>query len=197
MIKLIVDFYNRKVVRSQKARWNYQYAKGKWDGLKNERELERQGFIKDYFLNYGNKSGSLIEFGCGFGVLPDVIFQKKHYSHYVGVDISDYIIQKIQPLADARHVFEIGDFENYHFKEKYDYIVFNECINYSKDIPKLLSDCRDYGLKKGGLFIISVHKFKRSPEIWEAIHDNLTVLETRTIVKNKNTWQVEILKWKD
>jgi SAM-dependent methyltransferase len=195
MIKLIVDFYNRKVVRSQKARWNYQYAKGKWDGLKNERELERQGFIKDYFLNYGNKSGSLIEFGCGFGVLPDVIFQKKHYSHYVGVDISDYIIQKIQPLADAHHVFEVGDFENYYFKEKYDYIVFNECINYSEDIPKLLKDCHDLGLKEGGLFIISVHQFKRSPEIWAAIHDCLTVLETKTIVKNKNTWQVEVLKW--
>jgi SAM-dependent methyltransferase len=196
MIKLIVDFYNRKVVRSQKARWNYQYAKGKWDGLKNERELERQGFIKDYFLNYGNKSGSLIEFGCGFGVLPDVIFQKKYYSHYVGVDISDYIIQKIQPLADERHVFEVGDFENYRFKEKYDYVVFNECINYAKDIPKLLHDCRDSGLKNDGLFIISVHQFKRSPEIWDAIHDNLTVLETRTIVKNKNTWQVEVLRFK-
>jgi hypothetical protein len=50
------------------------------------------------------------------------------------------------------------------------------------------------GLKDGGLFIISVHQFKRSPEIWEAIHNNLTVLETRTIVKNKNTWQVEVLR---
>ena len=196
MIKLIVDFYNRKVVRSQKARWNYQYAKGKWEGLKNERELERQGFIKDYFLKYGNKEGSLIEFGCGFGVLPDVIFQKKHYSHYIGVDISDFIIEKIQHLADARHMFEVGDFENFDFKEKYDYIVFNECINYSKDIPKLLKDCRDLGLKDGGLFIISVHQFKRSDEIWKDIHDSLTVLETKTIVKPKNTWQVEVLKWK-
>jgi predicted TPR repeat methyltransferase len=123
-------------------------------------------------------------------------FIKNTTSHYVGVDISDYIIEKIQPLADDRHVFEIGDFDTYQFKEKYDYIVFNECINYAKDIPKLLRDCSDNGLKKDGLFIISVHQFKRSPEIWEAIHDSLIVLETRTIVKNKNSWQVEVLRFK-
>ena len=196
MINAFMDFFQRKVVRSQKARWNHQYAKGQWDGLKADIELERQVIIKDYFLKYKGEGGSLLEFGCGFGVLPDVIFKKQHYSHYVGVDVSDFIINEIQTLADSRHVFEIGDMENYAFKEKYDVIAFNECINYAKDISKLLDDCVKNGLKKDGIFIISVHKFKRSPEIWQAIHAHLTVLETKTIVKPHNTWQVEVLKWK-
>jgi SAM-dependent methyltransferase len=194
MLKTIKDFIERKIVRSQKARWNHQYAKGQWEGLKSDVELERQELIKDYFLKYKGEGGSLLEFGCGFGVLPDVIFKKQHYSHYVGVDVSDYIIEQIQTLADSRHVFEIGDMENYHFKEKYDVIAFNECINYSKDIPKLIDDCVKNGLKKDGIFIISVHLFKRSPDIWQDIHANLTVLETHTIVKPKNTWQVEVLR---
>ena len=193
MFNTIIDFFKRKVIRDQKARWNHQYARGQWEGLKDAKELERQEIIKEYFLKYKGKGGSLIEFGCGFGVLPDVIFKKQDYSHYLGVDVSDFIIEKIQTLADDRHVFEIGDMENYNFKEKYDVVCFNECINYSKDVPKLLDDCLKNGMKPDAIFIISVHEFKRSPEIWKDIHDNLTVLESRTVVNPTNKWQVEVL----
>ena len=194
MLNTIIDFFKRKVMRDQKARWNHQYARGQWEGLKDAKELERQEIIKEYFLKYKGEGGSMIEFGCGFGVLPDVIFKKQHYSNYVGVDVSDFIIEKIQTLADDRHIFEIGDMENYHFKQKYDVICFNECINYSKDVPKLLADCRQNGMTKDAIFIISVHEFKRSPEIWKDIHDNLTVLESRMVINPTNRWQVEVLK---
>ena len=193
MFNTIIDFFQRKVTRDQRARWNHQYARGQWEGLKDENELERQDLIKDYFLKNQKEGGSMLEFGCGFGVLPDVIFKKQHYSHYVGVDVSDFIIEKIQTLADDRHVFEVGDMENYHFKQKYDVICFNECINYSKNIPKLLDDCFKNGLKPNGIFIISVHEFKRSPEIWRDIHAYLEVLESRNVVKPNHLWQVEVL----
>jgi SAM-dependent methyltransferase len=193
LLKTIQDFIDRKIVRSQKARWNHQYAQGKWDGLKDAPELERQNIIKEYFLNYKGE-GNMIEFGCGFGVLPDVIFKKQHYSNYLGVDVSDFVIEKIQNLADSRHIFEVGDMENYTFKEKYDVIVFNEVINYAQNIPKLLADCRQNGLKDGGIFIISVHDYKRSIEHWKDIHSTLQVLESRRVDNGNNRWQVEVLK---
>jgi SAM-dependent methyltransferase len=188
----IQDFIQRKIVRSQKARWNHQYAQGKWDGLKDAPELERQNIIKEYFEKYKG-TGSMLEFGCGFGVLPDVIFKKEGYTHYCGVDVSDFVIQKIQTLADNRHVFEVGDMENYDFKEKYDVIVFNEVINYAQNIPKLIADCRQHGLKEGGIFIISVHDYKRSDEHWRDIHSTMKVLETRRVDNGNNRWQVDAL----
>ena len=193
MFKLIKDFVQRKIVRDQRARWNHQYARGQWEGLKDTAELERQEVVKDYFVKYKGE-GSIIEFGCGYGVLPDAIFKRKHYTHYMGVDVSDYIIQHIQNLADARHIFEVGDMEKYDFKEKYDVVIFNEVINYAQDIPKLIADCRQNGLKEGGIFIISVHKFKRSDAIWKDIHGTMTVLETKYLDNGNNSWQVEVLK---
>lgn len=193
MFTSIINFFKRKVLRDQKARWNHQYALGKWEGLKDQPELERQNIIKDYFIRYKGE-GSMLEFGCGYGVLPDIIFEKQHYSHYKGVDVSDYIIDQIQKLADNRHIFEVGDMENYHFTEKYDVIVFNEVINYAKNIPQLLSNCRKNGLKENGIFIISVHDYKRSDEHWRDIHASLTVLETKRVDNGNNRWQIEVLR---
>lgn len=193
MLKFIKDFVQRKIVRDQRARWNYQYAKGQWEGLKNSPELVRQEIIKSFFLKHKGK-GSLIEFGCGYGVLPHTIFERQHYSHYRGVDVSDFIIQHIQNLSDERHVFEVGDMEKYHFTEKYDVIVFNEVINYAADIPKMIAHYKEHGLKKDGIFIISVHTFKRSDAIWKDIHSVLSALESDFIDNKSNSWKIEVLK---
>ena len=52
MFNTIIDFFKRKVIRDQKARWNHQYAQGQWEGLKDAKELERQEIIKEYFLSH-------------------------------------------------------------------------------------------------------------------------------------------------
>lgn len=193
MIANLIDFVKRKVIKDQKARWNHQYAKGQWEGLKDEVELERQEIVKEFYLKYkGN--GNVIEFGCGYGVLPEIIFKKQHYNTYLGVDISDFMIQKIQYLADNRHLFEVGDINNYVFKQSYDAIIYNEVINFGKDLPTLLTQAQNTGLKDDGIFIISVHHFKRSPQIWKDIHDTLEVLDSRTIVNSRSRWQIEVLK---
>lgn len=193
MITAITDFIKRKIVRDQRARWNHQYALGQWEGLKDEVELERQEVVKEFFLKYKG-GGDIIELGCGYGVLPDVIFKKQHYDKYQGIDISDFMIQKIQYLSDDRHSFGTGDINNYTFKEKYDAIIYNEVINYGKDIPALLKHAQETGLKDNGIFIISVHEFKGSPQIWADIHNTLQVLDSRIIVNSRSRWQIEVLK---
>lgn len=191
----ISDFIRRKIVRNQRARWNHQYARGQWEGLKDDVELERQEVVKEFFIKYKG-TGNLLEFGCGYGVLPDVIFKKKHYSHYLGIDVSDFIINHIQKLSDSKHRFEVGDIDSFDYKEKYDVVLYNEVINYSKDISLMLNNAYKNGMKAGGIFIISVHEFKRSHQIWENIHKTLDVLESRTIVNSRSRWQVEVLKMK-
>ena len=191
----ISDFIRRKIVRDQRARWNHQYARGQWEGLKDDVELERQEVVKEFFIKYKG-TGNLLEFGCGYGVLPDVIFKRQHYSHYLGIDVSDFIINHTQKLSDSKHRFEVGDIDSFDYKEKYDVVLYNEVINYSKDISLMLNNAYKNGMKAGGIFIISVHEFKRSHQIWENIHKTLDVLESRTIVNSRSRWQVEVLKMK-
>ncbi|MEN9609478.1 MAG: hypothetical protein RLZZ628_292 [Bacteroidota bacterium] len=193
MFHFIQDWVQRKIFRSRKARWNHQYAQGQWDGLKDASELERQQIIKDFFMKF-KPMGSMLEFGCGFGLLPEVVFQKKGYSQYVGVDVSDFVIEKIQNLSTENCHFEAGDMEKYVFKTKFDAIIFSECIYYANDILKLIADCQQQGLKKDGIFIISLHEFKRSAEIWRDLQQHLTLLESKTVVNERSRWQIAVLK---
>ena len=45
---LISDLIRRKIVRDQRSRWNHQYARGQWEGLKGDVELERQEVVKEF-----------------------------------------------------------------------------------------------------------------------------------------------------
>jgi SAM-dependent methyltransferase len=192
MFDKIVNFIHRKLFRSRTARWNHQYAQGQWEGLKDEAELERQQVIK-FFFDAFKPNSNLLEFGCGFGVLPAAVFEKKDYAKYLGVDVSDFVIAKTQHLVDQRTFFEVGDMENYVFKEKWDAIVFNECIYYAKDVPKLIAHCVQNGLKKDGILIVSSHEFKRSPEIWRDLLQQLSILDEKIVENERSRWRIAVL----
>lgn len=193
MIDKIKNFIQRKFFRNAQARWNHQYATGRWDGLKEVVELERQQVIQTFF-NQFKPDGSLLEFGCGFGVLPAQVFQSKGYSKYLGIDVSDFVVEKAQSFADKRTFFEVGDMENYVFREKWDAIVLNECIYYAKDIPKLITHCLKNGLKTDGVLIVSSHEFKRSAAIWNDLNQQMTLLDSKIVENERSRWRIAILK---
>ena len=60
----------------------------------------------------------------------------------------------------------------------------------------MLNNAYKNGMKAGGIFIISAHEFKRSPQIWKDIHKTLDLLESHTIVNSRSKWQIEVLKMK-
>ena len=149
MLDTIISWVKRKILRDSRERWNYQYAKGQWDGLKDGYERERQEMVKAFFIKYAN-GGSLLEIGAGDGILPELVFQKQHYSTYLGVDVADEVMAKAnQRLGDDHHSFVFGDMDDWQIKEKFDVILFNECINYAKNFDKtwtetLIGFCHDF-----------------------------------------------------
>ena len=194
MFDSIVSFIKRKILRDPQERWNHQYAVGHWDGLKSEPELVRQNIVRDYFLKY-KSGGSLLELGCGEGNLVDLIFQKKNYSRYVGVDISDWIIEKAnERVGDEQTRFEAGDMNALKINEKFDVVLFNEAINYAKDLDQVLTDCLKNQLAKGGIFIISMHQHKRSPDIWAAVDRHFDVMDKELVAIGEHAWMVKSLK---
>ena len=193
MLDTIISWVKRKILRDSRERWNYQYAKGQWDGLKDGYERERQEMVKAFFIKYAN-GGSLLEIGAGDGILPELVFQKQHYSTYLGVDVADEVMAKANHrLGDDRHRFLFGDMNNWQIKEKFDVILLNECINYAKNFDKTWTETLK-SLNSGGVFIVSMHEHKRSPQIWAAFDCHFTILEEKLVQNEFSKWMVKVGK---
>ena len=64
-MNIIDKFHNWR----RKQRWNKQYKKGIWDNLNSETEGIRYKSIIDLMETYGIKSPSVLDLGCGEGIL--------------------------------------------------------------------------------------------------------------------------------
>ena len=106
MINKLVQFFKIKVLRINSDRWDYQYAKGMWDGLRDQ-EMERLLVAKDMVERYVN-GGNILEIGCGEGIFFNQI-PENIYSFYEGIDISKVAIDKIEP--SFKSLFKVADME--------------------------------------------------------------------------------------
>ena len=192
MINSIISFLKRKILRDPRGRWNYQYAKGQWEGLKDPIEFERQEVCKLFFEKY-KSGGSVVEIGCGEGMFVEFILQQQGYSDYCGVDVSDLAIQNAQKLADNKTKFIIADMDNLDLGKRYDVILYNESINYSKNIERVLKNNIQNLLNPNGIFIISVHNYKHSDEHWSDIHKVLKTIDKKTVKNARSEWNIEVL----
>jgi SAM-dependent methyltransferase len=193
MLNKIQDFFKRKILRDPQARWNHQYAKGVWDSLKNPIEFERQKVCKSFFDTH-KPNGSLLEIGCGEGMLIEYIFEGKGYGQYLGIDVSDLVIKNCQKLANERTKFIVADMDNLVLPQKYDVIMFNETIYYASNITQVLTNCIQNILTNNGIFVISIHQHKNSSEHWKEIHESLQTIDNQQVTNERSTWVIEVLK---
>lgn len=194
MINPILTFFKTKILRDNKARWNKQYEDGKWEGLKDELELERQQVCWQ-FMNQFKPQGSILEIGCGEGVFAKNVIPTDGFSNYLGVDVSDFIIQKAQSkLANEKTNFVQDDMDDFKLKQPFDIIFFNESLNYAKSISNTLAYCQKYLSAPDAIFVISLHQHKHSPKYWHSIHEKLKPLSSKFVKNERAEWQIEVLK---
>lgn len=188
----LVSFFKRKILRVNRDRWNYQYGKGLWDGLKAMDELARFSVIVGYikFLKPGQPD--ILEIGCGEGLLQQRL-QTQNYGRYVGTDISDLAIQKAaQDAGDDKCTYLVADMDTYQPDGTFDLIVFNEVIYYSKHPLKTLQRLSTY-LKPEGLLIVTINDHKHSAELWNAIKDGLQLVDEATTITSKGMCVCKVL----
>jgi SAM-dependent methyltransferase len=94
---------------------------------------------------------SILDVGCGFGDFYGFLKHKKMNVNYFGIDITPGLIEfgkKIYPKAN----FEVRDFENKKFKQKFDWVFFSGIssagVNY-KIIKKIMKEM--YKICKSGI----------------------------------------------
>lgn len=174
-----------------KERLDLEYKSGRWDYLSDLEELSRFSVIAGY-CHYLKERPKILEIGCGAGTLASRLCTSK-LDTYTGVDISEEAIKKAQKLNNQQSEFIISDAMKYEPDEKFDIIIFNECLIYFEHPDQLLKRYESY-LNSEGIYMVSVfEETYRTKSIWDKISIDRPVL-AKTKVQNGQglIWDIKV-----
>lgn len=192
----LTSLFNRKILRSDRSRWNYQYSKGLWDGLEYMNELARFSVLAGYVQFLKPNKPSVLEVGCGEGVLAQRI-GLDHYQTYLGTDVADAAIERAQArFGNEKTRFQSVDMNEFQTAEQFDVIIFNEAIYYLRPMLDRLVNQYVPMLKPDGLLIISMNtgRHAASDARWATIEKAFATVDSSFVETAKNGWTVKVLK---
>jgi SAM-dependent methyltransferase len=188
-LQIAALWFRSRILRSQAARWDYQYAVGKWEKLKGE---QSRIAATAAFLRRHAPGGSVLEIGCGEALLQRELGANP-YARWIGVDISEIAVARAQAFAGPTVSYVLADMETFDPADQFDAIVFTESIYYSPACAPLLRRYATW-LKPNGVFIISIFRTKRSARVWQEIHSVTTQVETGVTSADAGHWDCEVLR---
>lgn len=185
------DFFNRKILRRDKDRWNHQYQSGRWNSLGDMSELGRFSVIVGY-AQHLKPNGTILEIGGGEGLLQQR-FDKSKYSLYYSTDVSDVAIANGRKYEDEKTRYLVADMNTYAPDQSFDVIIFNEVIYYGESVDKTLRHFNPY-LNAGGLFIISINNDARIASWHQMMETSIfPVIDKTTVSTARNTFHISVL----
>jgi len=176
---------------SKEHKWDVEYKKGKWEKLAlSPIERSRSALLINYYNVYcGKNNGTILDVGCGEGVLVDFL-QDKQRPLYTGLDLSKEAIRQAQLKRGGGGVkFNVSSIEAFKSDQKWHMIVFSEVLYYT-DHKKVIAQFLPF-LHNQGVFAVTS---------WYKENHEFTTLMTRTIFEDiasvmELVDQVEIKGW--
>src|SRR4051794_11329009 len=154
-------------------------------------EVARYSVIAGY-LHHLKPGGSVLDVGSGEGLLADHL-RPFGYCRYRGVDLSEAAIRQAAGREDAHTSFAAADAESYVPPDRWDAVVFNECVYYFNDPVGSVRRYESF-LEKDGVLIVSTFRSRRSDVIVKRLLETYRLLEETAISNRKGTWVVRVMK---
>lgn len=158
--------------RIEEQRWDDEYATGKWSNLDSLFEMPRYAVIAGYCRRTADQDPvSVLDIGCGNGLLHHWLSQDGVAGRYLGVDMSSAAIdqarERVGPGVNGQARFLVGDAEYFtpEAGERFDVIVLNEMLYYLDYPEKLVERCADF-LAPGGVILLSMWRSPRALATW-------------------------------
>lgn len=169
-----------------------EYRSGAWSHFHEPLELPRQEsvirFVTQFYPN-----PSILDLGCGSGRLAQLL-QAVPFRRYLGVDFSPEGIRLAHALSLRSCEFVEADFETWRSTEKFDVIIFSECIGYARDPGALVAGFIP-SLAPGGMMIVSYFRSGHWQAHWRRIEQRLSPFEAATVVNERNqTWDIKLFR---
>lgn len=178
--------------RFSKDEWDRQYSAGRWDSLRQVGELAHNSIIAGYFRYYGNKQ-FILDVGCGEGALQGILGADA-YARYVGVDISKEAISRARSKQTPNTVFVCEDVANFAPGERFQVIVFNECLYYFDDPAGTMARYENF-LCDNGVFVVSMYVEKQTRRIWKMLDAPYRVEDEAKVTNGAGiSWVIKALR---
>lgn len=171
--------------------WEQQYREGNWAFMRAADELARYSVIAGY-LHHLHPGGSVLDVGAGEGILLDHL-RPFGVSRYLGIDLSEEAVRQGAHRVDEQASLLAADAEEYRPAERWDAIVFNECVYYFEEPIGTVLGYRD-GLKEGGTLIVSTFRSRRADVIARRLIERLPLVEEVAVSNRKGTWVVRLFR---
>ncbi len=173
------------------AAWDKDYANGKWDHLHEIDGLGHYGLIVGY-TQHAKEGKKILDVGCGEGILQQRLCESR-YSRYVGIDISEVAVKRAARRQNDKNIFLTSSIEDFDTNEKFDVIIFSECLYYLQD-PLAMLEKYECFLEENGAFIISMYVSANTTKLWKMI-DRRYLVKDEMKVTNKSgvAWIVQFI----
>lgn len=169
-----------------------EYRSGAWAHFHQLPELPRQSVIVGY-VSQLHPRPAILDLGCGSGRLAQ-LFQPYPFRRYLGVDLSPEGIRMARELQLKDCAFAEGNFESWLPAEKFDVIIFSECIGYAHDPGALVARFLPW-LEPGGTVVISHFRYGHWQAHWRRVEQHLKIFEATTVANAQGqTWDIKLLR---
>jgi SAM-dependent methyltransferase len=169
-----------------------EYRSGAWAHFHQLPELPRQSVIVGYVTAL-NPNPAILDLGCGSGRLAQ-LFQPHAFRRYLGVDLSAEGVRMARELQLGRCEFIEGNFETWRPVEKFDVIIFSECIGYAFDPGALVAAFIPW-LEPDGTVVISHFRYGHWQANWRRVERHLKFFAATTVANDRGqTWDLKLLR---
>lgn len=169
-----------------------EYRSGAWAHFHQLPELPRQSVVVGY-VSQQYPNPAILDVGCGSGRLAQ-LFQPHSFRRYLGVDLSPEGIKMARALNLTGCEFTEGNFETWRPVEKFDVIIFSECIGYADDPGAMVAAFLPW-LEAGGMVVISHFRYGHWSAHWRRVEQHLDVIEATTVANaHGQTWDIKLLR---
>ena len=192
MKNLIKRLLPYRPIRVSGPFWEKRYKEGAWDRIRSIDELARYSIIVGYthFLYRGDSC--ILDVGCGEGILYER-FSKDCYSRYLGIDVSKEAIGRGYNKNEEKHQFITARIEDFKTEEKFDVVIFNECLYYLEKPIEILELYEGF-LSKNGLFIVSMNSTAETWKIWKQIDKHYIIRDAVSVSNAKGvSWMIKVI----
>lgn len=169
----------------ERAIWEQQWEAGFWNYLQDLSELGRFSMMIGY-LSELKPHASVLDIGCGEGLLFKRLRREHGGDRYLGIDVSASAVEKAR--AVDQDAFLCTDAEAYQPTDRYDVIVFNECLYYFFEPVETVQRYAG-SLNQDGLVIVSTYvPSRRGRSILKTLKQRFRLVDETGISHGSKEW---------
>ena len=114
------------------------------------------------------------------------------FASYLGIDISEEAIAQANALNLNKASFAVGDLEEWDTPLRFDLIVFNESLYYTRDPRETLLRFNNF-LKPAGAFIVSMCEYGHNAATWARLDEAVRWLHGIDVRNcNEQRWEIRV-----